>query len=96
MTDLSMLRASILTAIGNQSLLERLRMQHPNLSEEQFWTVRDSLIDEGVLAKGRGRGGSVRLARATDEPHIATSATLLAEQALSMARARFSPECHVC
>lgn len=78
MTDLSMLRASILTAIpgdgsttGNQSLLERLRMQHPNLSEEQFWTVRDSLIDEGVLAKGRGRGGSVRLARATDEPHIA-------------------------
>ena len=67
MTDQTILRDAILTSvpgdgstIGNQSLLEQLRSQFPSLAEDMFWAVRDALIDEGLLAKGRGRGGAVR------------------------------------
>lgn len=67
--DQNTLRAALLaavpadgTAIGNQSLLEKLRGHHPQLTEDAYRAVRDTLIDEGVLAKGRGRGGAVRRA----------------------------------
>ncbi|MNM32907.1 putative type I restriction enzymeP M protein [compost metagenome] len=90
MTDLTHLRQPILDAvpedgssIGNQSLFERLKGQIPGLGEEQFWSVRDALINEGLLVKGRGRGGSVLRAEA--------KAASLAEQALSKARQRFEP-----
>ncbi|UYP32236.1 hypothetical protein OEG79_09165 [Pseudomonas sp. Z8(2022)] len=42
--------------IGNQSLLGRLKEQFPQLREEAFCAVRDGLIDQGVLYKGRGLG----------------------------------------
>ncbi len=45
-------------SIGNQALYERLKSQFTGLSEEQFWESRDALIGEGVLVKGRGRGGA--------------------------------------
>jgi len=71
------------SSIGNQALYERLRSQFTGLSEEQFWESRDALIGEGVLAKGRGRGGSVLRAQA--------AVASLAAQALSRARERFDP-----
>ncbi len=39
------------SSIGNQSLLERLKSQVPQLSEEAFWAARDGLIEQGVLQK---------------------------------------------
>jgi len=69
------------SSIGNQSLLERLKAQFPTLSEEGFWAARDELIEQGVLQKGRGRGGSVLRAQGGS----------LADQALSKARERFEP-----
>lgn len=70
-------------SIGNQALYERLKSQFTGLSEEQFWESRDALIGEGVLVKGRGRGGSVLRAQ--------VAGASLAAQALSKARERFEP-----
>jgi type I restriction enzyme M protein len=89
MTDLALLTQALLAAvpadgsIGNQSLIEQLRGQFAELTEEQFWAARDALIEQGVLQKGRGRGGSVLRAQA--------SASSVADQALSKARERFEP-----
>jgi hypothetical protein len=44
------------SAIGNRTLKERLRWE-----EDTYWSVRNELIDAGVLEKGRGKGGSVKL-----------------------------------
>lgn len=93
MTDHSTLRAALLaavpadgSAIGNQSLLERLRGQHPQLDEERFRALRDVLVAEGLLARGRGRGGAVRRTSGAGP-----DAASLAEQALNQARTRFAP-----
>ena len=48
------------SSIGNQSLLEQLRIQFPHLRDEFYWQTRDALIGQGVLHAGKGRGGSVR------------------------------------
>ncbi len=66
------------SSIGNQSLLERLKGQFPQISEDAFWAARDGLIEQGVLQKGRGRGGSVLRAQA--------AGSSLADQVLSKAR----------
>ncbi len=71
------------SSIGNQSLLERLKGQFPQISEDAFWAARDGLIEQGVLHKGRGRGGSVLRAQA--------AGSSLADQVLSKARERFEP-----
>jgi hypothetical protein len=42
-------------SIGNSALRE-----HLSWDETTYWSVRNKLIDEGLLEKGRGRGGSVR------------------------------------
>lgn len=96
MTDHAGLRAAILAAvpadgsnIGNQSLFELLSRQFPSLGEEAYWQMRDALIAEGLLAKGRGRGGSVY--RTEAELSTALDATALAEQALNVACAQFAP-----
>jgi type I restriction enzyme M protein len=87
MTHHATLRNALLAAvpatgdsIGNQSLLERLQAQLSGLTLEQYQVARDALVAEGLLAKGRGRGGAVRRADA---------ASSLAEQALEKARGRF-------
>lgn len=41
---------------GNVSLIRDL-----NWGEDEYWAVRDSLVDAGALALGKGKGGSVRL-----------------------------------
>jgi len=48
------------SSIGNKTLLARLaQAAGADVAEEDYWRVRDGLIAEGVLASGRGRGGSV-------------------------------------
>ncbi|TYC51631.1 site-specific DNA-methyltransferase [Rhodobacterales bacterium] len=47
------------SSIGNGALVALLREQLPNLTEEEYEAARDELIEEGLLERGRGRGGSV-------------------------------------
>lgn len=52
------------SSIGNKTLLDRLTQAADfSFSEEDYRRVRDALIAEGLLASGRGRGGSVMRAR---------------------------------
>lgn len=52
------------TTIGNVTLRERLRADVASsggqLSDEDYWLLRDALIDEGAIQQGKGKGGSVR------------------------------------
>ncbi|WP_031553070.1 site-specific DNA-methyltransferase [Parvularcula oceani] len=54
------------SSIGNGALMALLREQLPDLTDEDYEVARDALIDDGVLAKGRGRGGSVYRADVED------------------------------
>lgn len=45
--------------VGNQSLLKQLRKAGVELSDEQYEAAKESLVAEGLIAKGRGRGGAV-------------------------------------
>jgi len=48
------------TSVGNVTLLQRFReAAGRELAEEDYWEVRNELIAQGLLEKGRGRGGSV-------------------------------------
>lgn len=47
------------SSIGNGALMALLRERMPNLTDEEYAKARDGLMDNGVLAKGKGRGGSV-------------------------------------
>jgi hypothetical protein len=42
------------TSKGNIALL-----QESNLSEDEYWHLRNKLIEQGKIGKGRGKGGSV-------------------------------------
>ncbi|MCY1516277.1 hypothetical protein D9M68_508980 [compost metagenome] len=92
MTDLSSLRTALLAAvsidgnsIGNQSFLECIRGLIRQLIDKAFWAARDVAIEEGRLAKGRGRGVAVK--RVAAGP---TSGSL-AEEVLSRVRERLEP-----
>ncbi|PKM02755.1 MAG: restriction endonuclease subunit M, partial [Gammaproteobacteria bacterium HGW-Gammaproteobacteria-6] len=87
MSDMASLSQALLAAvpadgssIGNQTLLARMQRQFAGLNDEQFRAARDELIAQGVLLKGRGRGGSVSRATVTG--------ISLADQVLSKARER--------
>lgn len=62
------------TSIGNFTLREQLRKRiepsRGELSDQDSWQLRDSLIDDGLIVQGRGRGGSVHgvLAKTEEEP----------------------------
>lgn len=56
------------STIGNQALLSALEALIEGMTEDDYWRVRDAMIAEGVLAKGRGRGGSVYRAHADGQP----------------------------
>jgi len=47
------------STVGNRTMLALLREEIPDLTDENYHAVRDQLVTEGVLAKGRGQGGSV-------------------------------------
>ena len=55
-TFLSALR-KIGSSIGNLSLREYL-----GWTEDRYWKVHAILLDDGLIMRGRGRGGSVRRA----------------------------------
>ncbi|MCK2071956.1 type I restriction-modification system subunit M [Aeromonas caviae] len=66
MTDLNELSQALLAAvpedgssIGNQALIETLKAQFSDLTDEVFTAAREALLEQGVLRKGRGRGGAV-------------------------------------
>ena len=59
------------STVGNLSLKEQLRTQHQlEVSDEAFDAARQSLLTEGVVGKGRGRGGATYLnqASAAEQP----------------------------
>ncbi|TIQ03831.1 site-specific DNA-methyltransferase [Mesorhizobium sp.] len=47
------------SSINNGAMLTLLRAQVPSLSDDAYVNARDTLVDEGVLGRGRGRGGSI-------------------------------------
>ena len=61
-------------AIGNPTLREALQTAIPEekFSLDDYWDLRNSLITEGKLEKGRGRGGSVRRVLTVAEPLAAS------------------------
>jgi len=63
MSELNSLILSIVpedgSSIGNGTVLARLREQLADLSDEDYASARDELVDQGVLGRGKGRGGSV-------------------------------------
>lgn len=60
------------TSLGNQKVRTQIAtMLGTEVSEDDYSAVRDALVTDGLLAKGQGRGGSVR--RIVDQ---ATSLTL--------------------
>lgn len=51
------------STIGNQRLLTALQEHLPKLKESRYQAERDELAAEGLLIKGKGRGGSVARAK---------------------------------
>ena len=47
------------SAIGNLAMLALLREISPGLTNDEYDAAKDELVDEGLLGKGRGRGGSI-------------------------------------
>ena len=45
--------------IGNGAMMALLRERMPGLSDDDYFAARDALVDDGRLARGRGRGGSI-------------------------------------
>lgn len=52
--------------IGNKMLIKLLERE--GVSEDDYWSSRESLIAEGILAKRRGKGGAVSLAKEPPPP----------------------------
>jgi hypothetical protein len=52
-------------SVGNFTLRDQLRKMvqtmGDELTDQDYWLLRDGLIDEGKIEQGRGRGGSVHL-----------------------------------
>ncbi|MGB7795113.1 MAG: hypothetical protein WBL53_02460 [Pseudonocardiaceae bacterium] len=44
------------SAVGNRTVQRKLEWR-----DSRYWAVRDSLVDKGLVVRGRGRGGSVRI-----------------------------------
>jgi hypothetical protein len=61
-------------SIGNAALHEKLRSAIPTdeITQDDYWDLRNSLIADGKLEKGRGHGGSVRRVLAVSEPAPST------------------------
>lgn len=55
------------SSIGNQALVSAMRGFLPEMTDAEYLSAKEQLVQEGVLAKGRGRGGSVH--RSTGHCH---------------------------
>jgi len=47
------------STIGNGAMMALLREQVSGLTDDDYAAARDALVDDGLLARGKGRGGSV-------------------------------------
>lgn len=47
------------STIGNVKLFRKLREKNKRLLDSDYWEIRNGLIDQGVISKARGKGGSV-------------------------------------
>ena len=47
------------STIGNRALIAELRKHLPDLDYAEYHAAKEALVTEGLLAKGRGRGGAV-------------------------------------
>lgn len=54
------------STVGNVKLLGLITHQDSSIDRSAFERVRDALVEEGVLGKGRGRGGSVCLVQSSE------------------------------
>lgn len=64
---------------GNISLLRELEWP-----DDQYWSVRNRLVDSGVLTLGKGKGGSVRIAD-YDEGDVSTETSRVEEERVAEA-----------
>lgn len=56
------------STIGNGAMMALLREHVPDLTDEEYALARVALVEEGVVGKGKGRGGSIyRIATDTIE-----------------------------
>lgn len=59
------------STVGNTSLRraleEALAAKGQQLTDEDYWTAHAALIEEGFIATGKGRGGSVKLIKVAEE-----------------------------
>ncbi|WP_374488071.1 site-specific DNA-methyltransferase [Zoogloea sp.] len=73
------------SAMGNTALRREvenvLAAKGLEIVESDYWQVQGELVAEGVLIKGGGRGGSVRLAGATEEDAEGADFSLEAQEA---------------
>ena len=49
-------------AIGNQALRQKLGWDGSDKDRARYWATHGRALDKGVILKGKGKGGSVRLA----------------------------------
>jgi hypothetical protein len=67
------------SAVGNTTL--RSKFQHSfskdDVSEDDYWEVRKLLVNEGLIVRGRGKGGSVRLTSIDMKQHVDTDVVLV-------------------
>lgn len=55
------------SSIGNGAMMALLREHMPGLTDDDYVTARDELVDDGLIARGRGRGGSIMRVVDADE-----------------------------
>lgn len=48
-------------AVGNKTLIADLRKKAKDLTDDDYWRIRNKLIEEGKISKARGKGGAVYL-----------------------------------
>ena len=46
-------------SIGNGAMMKLIRKKVPDLKDEDYFAARDSLIHDGLVARGKGQGGSI-------------------------------------
>lgn len=80
--------------IGNISLLKKLR-ESASEWDELYWPVRDMLLDEGKIVRGRGQGGAVASASrdeaAADSPETPKDEAMAVESAIRKERGLYAP-----
>ena len=84
------------STVGNVKLLDLITDQDSSIDRSAFERVRDALVEEAVLGKGRGRGGSVFLVQSSEVANKEPDLTLQmqevpAEPPLASAPTRKAP-----